>query len=62
MGIEADGWEDKREVEEVEVVEMVVEVVEAVEAVADTTENEQMGMRRKNIWEARRKTILAADN
>ena len=29
---------------------------------ADTTENEQMGMRRKNNWEAGRKTILEADD
>ena len=28
----------------------------------DTTENEQMGMRRKNNWEAGRKTILEADD
>ena len=53
VGTEADGWEDKREVE---VVEMVVEMV------VDTTENEQMGMRRKNNWEAGRKTILEADD
>ena len=46
MGMEADGWE--------------VEVV--VEAVVDTTEKEQMGMRRKNNWEAGRKTILEADD
>ena len=61
--MEADGWEDKREVEVVGLVEMVVElVVEAVEAVVDTTEKEQMEMRSKNNWEAGRKTILEADD
>ena len=55
--LKADGWEGKREVkEEVEMEEMVVE------AVVDTTENEQMGMRRKNNLEAGRKTILEADD
>ena len=67
VGMEADGWKDKRELEVVglvvEVVETVVVVVEMVVAVAvDTTENEQMGMRRKNNWEAGRKTILEADD
>ena len=60
MGIEADGWEDKREVEVVGLVETVVELV--VEAVVDTTEKEQMEMRSKNNWEAGRKTILEADD
>ena len=61
--MEADGWEDKREVEVVGLVEMVVEaVVEAVEVVADTKENEQMWIRRKNNWEAGRNTILEADD
>ena len=41
----------------------LVEVVEElVEAVVDTTEKGQMGMRRKNNWEAGRKTILEADD
>ena len=61
--MEADGWEDKREVEVVGLVETVVElVVEAVEAVVDTTEKEQMEMRSKNNLEAGRKTILEADD
>ena len=60
MGMEADGWEDKREVEVVGLVETVVELV--VEAVVDTTEKEQMEMRSKNNWEAGRKTILEADD
>ena len=61
--MEADGWEDKREVEVVGLVETLVElVVEAVEAVVDTTEKEQMEMRSKNNWEAGRKTILEADD
>ena len=58
--MEADGWEDKREVEVVGLVETVVELV--VEAVVDTTEKEQMEMRSKNNWEAGRKTILEADD
>ena len=63
MGMEADGWEDKREVEVVGLVETLVElVVEAVEAVVDTTEKEQMEMRSKNNLEAGRKTILEADD
>ena len=33
-----------------------------VEVVVDTAEKEQMGMRRKNNWEAGRKTILEADD
>ena len=61
--MEADGWEDKREVEVVGLVETLVElVVEAVEAVVDTTEKEQMEMRSKNNLEAGRKTILEADD
>ena len=58
--MEADGWEDKREVEVVGLVETVVELV--VEAVVDTTEKEQMEMRSKNNLEAGRKTILEADD
>ena len=47
-------------VEAEEVVDGVVVVV--VGAQVDTTENEQMGMRRENNWEAGRKTILEADD
>ena len=75
--LEADGWEGKREVEPVVVVVGVMvelveaeEMVEAVDGVVvlvvgaqvDTTEKEQMGMRRKNNWAAGRKTILEVDD
>ena len=75
--MEADGWEVEELVEElVEAVEELVEdmtekrevvvvdgvVVVVVGAQVDTMEKEQMGMRRKNNWEAGRKTILEADD
>ena len=52
MGMEEDGWEDKRE----------VEAVLVVGAVEDTTEKEQMGIRTKNNLTAGRKTILEPDD
>ena len=36
--------------------------IPVVDLAVDTTENEQMGMRRKNNWEAGRKTFLEADD
>ena len=71
--LEADGWEGKGEVEAVVVEDgVMVEMVEAEEVVdavvlvvgaqVDTTEMEQMGIRRENNREAGRKTILEADD
>ena len=58
MGMKEDGWEGKREVEVV-ALDGVEEMVEE----EDTTENEQMGIRTKNIWpRVWRKTILAPDD
>ena len=54
--------EDMTEKREVEAAVVDGAVVVLVGAQVDTTEKEQMGMRRKNNWEAGRKTILQADD
>jgi len=70
--LKVDGWEGKREAEAVVEDGVMVEMVEAEEVVdavvlvvgaqEDTTEMEQMGIRRENNREAGRKTILEADD
>ena len=54
--------EDMTEKREVEAAVVDGAVVVLVGAQVDTTEKELMGMRRKNNWEAGRKTILQADD